>query len=180
MLFLVDGYNVTMRDPATAGLSKERQREALVGRLARESAAMLGRGTVVVVFDARGQLGSSTESVAGVRVVYAPDADSEIVRRAEASGGEVTVVSSDKRLSARISQDVRRRVVYRDASACFEGARKARWRGRESAEPCVGEAAPPRADEITRELEGLWLTGEDHDHDRDHDRDDDHDRESTE
>lgn len=172
MLFLVDGYNVTMRDPATCALAKEQQRDALVRRLACRSREMLGRGEVVVVFDARGQLGVSAEAVSGVKVVYAPDADTEIVARCSAARGEVTVVSSDKRLSARISQDVARRVVYREASACFEeagrgelrkGDRRGAARRGERPQPGTDEGAPPRADEITRELEGIWLANEDRD-----------------
>lgn len=159
MLFLIDGYNVTMTDPATSGLSKEQQREALVRRLSSHGRALLGKGEVVVVFDAHGQLGTASERIAGISVVFAPDADTEIVRRC-AVKGEITVISSDKRLQARISQDVGRRVVYREASTCFEsGSRRPRASAPSGSAPDDRPAA--HADEITRELERLWLPGTD-------------------
>lgn len=160
MLFLVDGYNVTMTDPATASCDKEQQRDALIRRLATRSKTLLGTGEVVVVFDARGQLGRSSEKTAGVRVVFAPDADSEIVRRCLAARGQVTVVTSDKRLTARISQDVGRHVVYRESSACFEGAQPASRRAAVGRKRPTDEDRPPHADDITRELEDIWLQGE--------------------
>lgn len=156
MLFLVDGYNVTMNDPATRDLAKEAQRDALVRRLAARSKQMFGTGDVVVVFDARGQLGTSVETQAGVRVVYATDADTEIVRRCGAARGEVTVISDDRRMSARISQDVARRCVYLPASSAFESAgRGARRKGTGGIRR--DEGLPDKANEITEELKGLWL-----------------------
>jgi len=40
MLFLVDGYNVTMADPATRDLGKEAMRDALAARLATRGASL--------------------------------------------------------------------------------------------------------------------------------------------
>ena len=51
MLFLVDGYNVTKGDPATCSLSLEAQRDELVARLRSRGEQLLGRGSIVVVFD---------------------------------------------------------------------------------------------------------------------------------
>lgn len=157
MLFLVDGYNVTMADPATRGLDKERQRDDLVRRLSTRSRLLLGTGDVVVVFDARGQLGLATEKVGGVLVVFAPDADTEIVRRASMARGQVTVVSNDRRLTARISQDVGRQVVYREASVAFHAAAPDRTTGRRIDSGAHDEPAPRGAADITRELEAIWL-----------------------
>jgi len=49
MRFLVDGYNVTLSDPATKDLTLEEQREALVARLAARRRDLLGDGEVTVV-----------------------------------------------------------------------------------------------------------------------------------
>lgn len=160
MLFLIDGYNVAMADPETRELAKEPMREALVGRLARGAAGLLGKGSVVVVFDAREQLGHTAQTVGSVRVVYATDADTEIVRRAGAAREHVVVVSNDMRLRARLSQDVTRRVEYRDASTCFEGATPSR-RGSSGSAVRRDSGLPNDADAITAELKKLWLPGED-------------------
>jgi predicted RNA-binding protein with PIN domain len=160
MLFLVDGYNVAMADPNTRELAKEPMRAALVGRLARGAVGLLGKGSVVVVFDAREQLGHTAETIGPVRVVYATDADTEIVRRAAAAKEHVVVVSNDMRLRARLSQDVARRVEYRDASTCFEGAEPSR-RGLKRAATSRDIDLPSDADRITAELKKLWLPDED-------------------
>jgi len=157
MLVLVDGYNVTMRDPALAGRSKQGQRDALTERLRALSGRLARRGRVVVVFDARESLGASAESHGSVRVVYATDADSEIVRRAAAATGQVVVYTDDLRLRARLSQDVGRHLEYRDVSALFTGA----GRGAADRLPHAGEERLPKgAKDITAELEELWLDGE--------------------
>lgn len=156
MLFLIDGYNVTMNDPATRDLSKEGQREALLARLAARGRALLGSGSVVVVFDARDQLGVSSETRGSVSARYAPDADTEIVRRAARASGAVAVVTNDMRLRARISQDVSRKVEYRDASVVFEAA--GRGEARRDSRPRIAreEGLPSGANEITEELKRLW------------------------
>ena len=71
MLFLVDGYNVTHRDPATAGLSLEQQRDALAARLRVRGRDLLGSGRIVVVFDGAGGPGLSTGGSVPVELVYA-------------------------------------------------------------------------------------------------------------
>lgn len=157
MLFLVDGYNVTMADPTTCQLDKESQREALVRRLAARSRSLLGAGQVVVVFDARQQLGCTSEKVGPVTVVFAADADTEIVRRSAAAREQVTVVSNDRRLAARISQDVGRTVVYRKASVCFEQAPGTVGRKSRARTGGPDDDRPPDADTITRDLEAIWL-----------------------
>lgn len=154
MLFLVDGYNVTKSDPATRDLSLEQQRHALAARLAASAGSVLGRGRVVAVFDAREQLGLTDEVHRGVAMVYAPDADTEIVARCARAGRQVTVVTSDMRLRMRISQDVGRWVVYRDASVMFAGATVSA--PPPSARPAGDAGTPAHADEITKELEELW------------------------
>lgn len=160
MLFLIDGYNVTMADPATSQLDKEAQRDALVRRLAVRSRTLLGAGQVVVVFDARQQLGCTSDTVGVIQVVFASDADTEIVRRCAAARDQVTVVSNDRRLAARISQDVGRTVVYRESSAIFEQAQGTVGRKARSAKRASDDDRPREADSITRDLEAIWLQDE--------------------
>jgi len=49
MLLLVDGYNVTMRDPDASGLSKRDQRDALLARLRVHARRLAPGGEIVVV-----------------------------------------------------------------------------------------------------------------------------------
>lgn len=160
MIFLIDGYNVTMNDSATRGAEKEAQRDALVSRLRARGRELLGAGRITVVFDARESLGALAEDAGGVSVVYAPDADTEIVRRCAAAGEGVVVVTDDMRLRARISQDVGRRVEYRGASVVFDAAGRGQVR-RRGAGIARETGLPSGANEITEELKRLWLEGED-------------------
>ncbi len=161
MLLLVDGYNVTMRDPDTAALSKEGQRSALVARLRVHAPRLAPRGQVVVVFDAKAELGHSTQHSGAVKEVYASDADDEIVRRCAAARGEVSVVTSDLRLRARLSQDVGRHVRFLDAEEVFEGVLSARSRKAGGARIARDAGMPKGANEITEELKKLWLSEDD-------------------
>lgn len=156
MLVLVDGYNVTMADPAMAGRSKEQQRDALCARLRVLAASIAPGGRVTVVFDAHSALTTTAEDVDGVGVLYASSADAEIARRCAEARGNVTVYTNDMRLRARISQDVGRHVVYRDASLLFVPTRpdSAAPRG---ATARLGDSLPAgekRA--ITDELADIW------------------------
>lgn len=161
MLLLVDGYNVTMGDPALSELSKEGQRQALVASLKAAAPSLAPRGTVVVVFDARSELGVSGEDFGGVRAVYAPDADTEIVRRCERANEAVVVVTDDMRLRARIAQDVSRRVEFKATAELFSAAARKGGKRRGS-QVAREEGLPPGAKDITAELEKLWVDdGED-------------------
>jgi predicted RNA-binding protein with PIN domain len=156
MLFLIDGYNVTMQDPATRDLSKEGQRDALAARMAARGAALLGKGRIAVVFDAHDQLGVSSESRGPVKLVYATDADTEIVRRCAAATEAVVVVTDDMRQRARISQDVARRVEYRGASACFDAAGRGADRKDRRSGVAREEGLPRGANDITNEMKRIW------------------------
>jgi len=160
MLLLVDGYNVTMQDERTCALSKEGQREALLGRMRAHASRLAPRGKVVVVFDAHEQLGHTAQDVGAVREVFARSADDEIVRRCAAATGQVVVATSDMRLRSRISQDVGRHVRYRDAAELFEAALQA-GKTRQGSVPLARDAGLPKgANEITEELKKLWLSEE--------------------
>lgn len=164
MLFLVDGYNVTHRDPATASLSLLEQREALVARLRVRGRDLLGSGRIVVVFDGEGGPGLSTGGGIPVEIVYAHarSADDEIVRIAAKARGKVFVVSSDRGLAERAQAHAGARLEARDASCCFEAAGKGGRRKASSRGSVARDAGLPRgANAITRELKDLWLDGDD-------------------
>lgn len=159
MLYLVDGYNVTRRDPATSELSLLEQREALVARLRVRGRDLLGEGRIVVVFDGEGGPGLSTGGGVPVEIVYAHkhSADDEIVRIVSRSKQPVVVVSSDRAVGDRARQRATVSVEVREASMCFDatrGTRKKKARG-----SIARDAGLPRgASAITRELKDLWLT----------------------
>ncbi len=161
MLVLVDGYNVTMRDPQTSGLSKEGMRESLVGRLRFSAGALAPKGSIVVVFDAREQLGYASDDAGAVKVVYAADADDEIVRRCAGVRGEVTVVTDDMRLRARIAQDVGRHVVFRSGDEVTASALRGSRKAKIPAPVAREDDLPAEANDITDELSKLWLADED-------------------
>lgn len=165
MLILVDGYNVTMADPALVGRSKEAQRDALVERVRRVAPTLHGRGSrPVIVFDAHESWGTTSEALGSVRAVYAAVADDEIVRRCADARGNVVVYTNDLRLRARISQDVGRSVEYRDVSALFAGSRSGSGREPSGDRPQGGlerdDALPLDAGDITAELAERWLDKE--------------------
>lgn len=158
MLFLVDGYNVTRRDPATADMSLQEQRDALVARLRVRGADLLGSGRIVIVFDGRGEIGFESPDSAPVQIVYARErsADDEIVGIASAARMRVTLVSDDRELSARVHSAATAGAEVRDASVLFEGARGAR-RARKRPSVARDAGLPRGASKITRELKDLWL-----------------------
>jgi len=163
MLLLVDGYNVTMRDPATSGRSKEGQREELLARLRVHAQRLARGGEIVVVFDAREMLGRSAGSERPVRVVYAAVADDEIVRRCAKATGRVAVVTDDLRMRARISQDIGRQVEYRDASSVFAQTLVSAPRSSKKGSVSRDVGLPRGANAITAELKDLWLSEGDKD-----------------
>lgn len=165
MLYLVDGYNVTRRDPSTASLSLQEQRESIVSRLRVRGRDLLGSGRIVVVFDGEQGPGLSTGGSVPVEIVYAHQrsADDEIVRIAGRSKSPLVVVSSDRAVGERAAQASTARVEVRDASTCFEAALSAsRKRTRGSRGSIARDVGLPKgANEITRELKDLWLSEED-------------------
>lgn len=166
MLYLVDGYNVTHRDPATSELSLREQREALEARLRVRGRDLLGAGRIVVVFDGEGGPGLSNGGGAPVEVVYAHSgsADDEIVKLAARATDSVTVVSADRGLMERAKAQAGSRLTQKDSACCFEAAGKGAARKNRARGGIAREAGVPRgANAITRELKELWLTGEDKD-----------------
>lgn len=154
MRFLVDGYNVTKRDPATARLTLEQQREALLARLATRGPDLLGAGPITVVFDGLPDAGVARSRRGPIEVRFSrlESADDMIVRLAE--GGDATVVTSDTGLAIRVGAH-RARVL--GADVCFEG----RGARRTSRYPASTAGLPSGANKVTEELKKLWLEGDD-------------------
>lgn len=164
VLFLIDGYNVTKRDPATAELSLEAQRDALVRRLRVRGADLLGIGRCVVVFDARDGGAGATVSGTLPEVVFARTrtADDEIVRIAASSGQKVVIVSDDRELLARARVHATHELEQRSASSVFEAASGRRGGAKKRRGSVARDAGlPAGANRITQELKDLWLTDED-------------------
>lgn len=158
MRYLIDGYNVTRRDPATDTLTLQEQRDALVRRLAARGSALLGSGAIIVIFDGRSGMGGGdapVTSVVEVRFSRDETADDLIARMAEgAPRGSVTVVTDDGGLVSRV-RGFGAHVL--SATAVFESAAPKRRRVRAMT---AQEGLPPGAREITAELEGIWLSEE--------------------
>jgi len=155
MRFLVDGYNVTKGDPATAPLDLEGQRDSLVSRLATRVDELFGCGSVVVVFD--GVSGGGEDYRRGrvdVRFSRVGTADDLI---AGLAGPDTTVVTSDAGLAARArdrgARVVGREIVFADGTDTQRERRHGRRRQPEG-------GLPPGANRVTEELKKLWLGDE--------------------
>lgn len=153
MRYLIDGYNVTRRDPFSTALGIAEQREALVARLAVRGADLLGAGQIIVVFD--GVAGGGEDLRRGpVSVRYSRDEEADDLIARLAVGGDTTVVTSDGGLASR-ARAAGARVA--SADVCFEG-RMAKRRGRRYLAATAG--LPPGANKVTEELKKLWLNDE--------------------
>ena len=152
MRYLIDGYNVTMTDPATKGLPAEEQRAALVRRLAARGAGLLGSGTITVVFDGRPD--GTTVATGAVGVRFSADDSADDVIAGLATGRDVTVVTSDGALVGRVKAEG---AQVLPSAAVFDGAQppKRRTRGRY---PAASAGIPRGANRITEELKSIWLT----------------------
>lgn len=149
MRFIVDGYNVAMADPATAGLPAEEQRAALVRRLAARGQALLGCGAILVVFDGVSDGCDAAAGAVQVRFSGGVAADEVILALA---GPGVTVVTSDRGLQARAEG---KGAQVLPASAAFEAAQVKKARPRRYPASTVG--LPKGANLITEEMKRIWL-----------------------
>ena len=154
MHFIVDGYNVTKEDPATSSLDLEGQRDSLVSRLVTRGGDLLGRGPITVVFDGVSGAGSDRRhgsvDVCFSRVGTADDLITQL------AGFDVTVVTSDQDLAARVRARGAR-VLGRET--VFEEHRGAKRR-RSRRPPPPDDDLPPGAHRVTEELKTLWLKDE--------------------
>lgn len=161
MLLLVDGYNITKADPATADLSLEEQRESLVTRLRVRGADLLGRGRIVVVFDAASGIGDPVTHSGPVEVRFARpgSADDAIARLARETAEKVVLVSCDNALAERVRVHAHGGCEVRPREVLFEGA-SPRQRSRKRRYPASSAGIPAGGNSITQELKKLWLTDE--------------------
>jgi len=160
MRYLIDGYNVTMADDATRQLDRDSQRLALVRRLASRGRELLGDASpVTIVFD--GGVLREDQVYGNVHVRFSGEeiADDVIVRLAIAEMGAVVVVTSDRELRSRVREHAGRAIDVRPVSTVFEAAAPARPRRGPKRHPHGG--LPSGHENITRELEDIWLPKED-------------------
>lgn len=152
MRFIVDGYNVAMADPVTAGLPAEEQRAALVRRLAARGQTLLGPGAILVVFD--GVSDGCDAAVGAVQVRFSGGvAADEVI--AGLAGPGATVVTSDRGLQARAEAKGARVLP---ASAVFEAAQGKKARPQRYPASTIG--LPRGANLITEEMKRIWLADE--------------------
>ena len=159
MQYLVDGYNVTKRDPATSGLSLDEQRTALERRLRARAVDLLGRGPYTIIWDAAGGEGVVRRSDEHVAYTRLPTADDSIVERVRRSAERVGVVTSDRGLADRCRAVAQHGVDVLPVERLFErppaSVRANAVRGKRAPMPRdVG--IPANANEINRELKKLW------------------------
>jgi predicted RNA-binding protein with PIN domain len=154
MRYLVDGYNVTMADDATRHLDRDAQRLALVRRLAVRGPELLGPGPKTVIFDGGVLRDDEVHGDVEMRFSGEGSADDVIVRLAEAEGGNVVVVTSDRELRSRVREHAGRSVDVRPVSTLFEAAKGRRRRKPDRRAP---GGLPAGHETITAELEDLWL-----------------------
>jgi predicted RNA-binding protein with PIN domain len=159
MLFLVDGYNVTRADDATARLLPDDQRLMLMRRLAARGRGLLGAGRIVVVWDKGFNAGD--ESLSGVEAVFSlgETADDVIVRMAEREDGPVTLVTADRELKSRVREHKGRSTVTLPTATLFEDAVQTKAKRRAPSRQAHG-GLPQGHDRITKELEDMWLPKE--------------------
>jgi predicted RNA-binding protein with PIN domain len=160
MRYLIDGYNVTMTDDATRRLDRDSQRLALVRRLAARGRELLGAGPVTVIFD--GGVFREDEVHGNVHVRFSGEesADDVIVRVAIAERGDVVVVTSDRELRSRVREHAGRSIDVRPVSTIFE-ATSPPASARRPARRHPHGGLPKGHENITRELEDIWLPKED-------------------
>jgi predicted RNA-binding protein with PIN domain len=164
MLFLIDGYNVTRSDPATTSLELEGQRDHLIARLRARGPRLLGAGRIIVVFDGAEGMGTASGGSVPVEVRFSRDEDADdlIVRLAAGACERVCLVSSDVALADRVRAVALRGAEARGRETLFEAAGRGgtRRRGGSGAD-ADSLGVPPGGRSITRELERLWIDGED-------------------
>ncbi|WP_172623404.1 NYN domain-containing protein [Arabiibacter massiliensis] len=155
MRYLIDGYNVTRRDPATRDLPLEEQRSALERRLKLHARGALGKASYLVVWDAARGAGLERPFDAPVEYTRQPTADDAIVEKVRAASERVGVVTSDRELADRCRAAASCGVEVLPAERLFAAAM-----GKPSAKRrpgrIVDEGIPANAHAINRELKELW------------------------
>lgn len=151
MRFLIDGYNVTMCDPATRELTAGEQRAALARRLGARGRELLGAGAITIVWDGRSDGHGAVSGPVTER--YAGDVTADEMIAALVARGDV-VVTSDREVAEHAAA---RGAQVRAADVVFDAAAGSRPKRRRLA---LDAGLPSGANTITRELKDLWLKGE--------------------
>lgn len=94
-VWLIDGHNLAHR-LAPSRFTDPQLRIEIAEHARRLRRVALGPLRTVIVFDTRSASEDIVPAGPGVDVVFAPDADAEVVRLAEVHGSEAVVVSSDR------------------------------------------------------------------------------------
>lgn len=153
MHYLIDGYNVTRRDPSTKDLPLEDQRAELEKRLRIGKAMLPGKATYSIVWDAAGGAGivHPTDRSEYTRMPTADDAIVEKVRRATERIG---VVTSDNELAGRCRSAALHGVDVLPAERLFADAKPPKRSKNTPMRRDIG--IPANAHEINRELKEIW------------------------
>ena len=154
MHYLIDGYNVTRRDPSTKDLPLEDQRAELEKRLRIGKTMLPGKATYSIVWDAAGGAGivHPTDRSEYTRMPTADDAIVEKVRRATERIG---VVTSDNELAGRCRSAALHGVDVLPAERLFADAKPPKKRSKNT--PMRRDIGiPANAHEINRELKEIW------------------------
>lgn len=155
MHYVIDGYNVTKRDPVTNGLSLEAQRDALERRLRITATDMLGKATYLIVWDAAGGEGVVRPTDPHEEYTRLPTADDAIVEKVRRAQTRIGVVTSDRKLADRCRSVASHGVDILPAERLFAAATSKAKSHRKAPLPRdIG--IPANANEINRELKELW------------------------
>lgn len=159
MHYLVDGYNVTKRDPATKGLAIDEQRDAFERRLRATAARVLGSSSYTIIWDAAG--GEGVVRPASDKVAYTrlPTADDAIVERVRCASERIGVITSDHELAERCRAVALYGVDVFPSDYLFAGSSlpgKTRGEGGRKKPMPRDVGIPSNANEINRELKKLW------------------------
>lgn len=158
MRYLIDGYNVTKRDPATRDLPLEEQRDTLERRLRVAARDVLGAGSYTIVWDASHGAGSTHRLDAPVGFTRMPTADDAIVSKVRSAKERIGVVTSDRELANRCRSAASCGVDVLPAERLFaESAKRSGGaKGGKRAPIPRDVGLPANAHAITRELKELW------------------------
>lgn len=156
MRYLIDGYNVTKRDPATRDLPLEEQRTALERRLKLHARNVLGKAPYLIVWDAANGEGLDRPFGAPVEYTRMATADDAIVEKARAATDRVGVVTSDRELAERCRAAASHGIEVLPSERLFDAAVMKPAAKRRRPSPLVDEGIPANARAINRELMELW------------------------
>jgi predicted RNA-binding protein with PIN domain len=164
MFHVIDGYNVTKRDPATRELSLEDQRHALEARMRTRARTAIGTTDYLIIWDGAGGKGIVHANSNHVRFTRLDTADDAIVARVREENRRVCIVTSDNGLVRRCKSAATQGVEIKPSDILFEDAplfaalkpettgKQPRHRKSSNAEPGI----PPFANEINQELKNIW------------------------